>query len=55
MPAMEVFYPLLRLSEEGAKIILGTVNLGAAPRPYFPGKRITGRHGLGIAMKWRRS
>jgi protease I len=32
---MEVFYPLLRLSEEGAKIVLGMVNLGVAPRPYF--------------------
>jgi protease I len=45
---MEVFYPLLRLSEEGARIILGTVNLGVAPRPYLPGKPITGRYGLTV-------
>jgi protease I len=45
---MEVFYPLLRLSEEGAKIILGMVHLGVAPRPYFPGKPITGRYGLTV-------
>jgi len=43
-----VFYPLLRLSEEGARIILGMVHLGVAPRPYFPGKPITGRYGLTI-------
>jgi protease I len=43
---LEVYYPLLRLSEEGAKVILGLVTLGAAPRPYLPGKPITGRHGL---------
>ena len=45
---MEVFYPLLRLSEEGAKVILGLVTLGAAPRPYLPGKPITGRYGLTV-------
>ena len=45
---MEVFYPLLRLSEEGAGIILGMVNLGVAPRPYFPGKPVTGRYGLTV-------
>lgn len=45
---MEVFYPLLRLSEEGAKVILGLVNLGVAPRPYFPGKPVTGRFGLTV-------
>lgn len=45
---LEVFYPLLRLSEEGARVILGTVALGAAPRPSFPGKPITGRHGLTV-------
>jgi protease I len=45
---MEVFYPLLRLSEEGAKIVLGMVNLGVAPRPYFPGKPVTGRYGLTV-------
>ena len=43
---LEVYYPLLRLSEEGAKIILGTVHLGVSPRPYIPGKPITGRYGL---------
>lgn len=51
---MEVFYPLLRLSEEGARIILGTVNLGVAPRPYFPGKPITGRYGLTIPPPFHR-
>ena len=43
---LEVYYPLLRLSEEGAHIVLGLVTLGAAPRPHVPGKPITGRHGL---------
>jgi len=51
---MEVFYPLLRLSEEGANIILGTVSLGVAPRPYFPGKPITGRYGLTVPPPFHR-
>ena len=45
---LEVYYPLLRLSEEGAHVILSLVALGAAPRPYLPGKPITGRYGLTV-------
>lgn len=49
---IELYYPLLRLSEEGAKIIVGTVEGGTHPRPYVPGKPITGRFGLTIPAPW---
>lgn len=42
---IEVLYPLLRLSEEEAKIILATLETSFHPRPVFPGKPITGRFG----------
>jgi len=42
---IEVLYPLLRLSEEGAQIILATLHTGFHPRPAFPEKPITGRFG----------
>lgn len=51
---IELFYPLLRLSEEGAAIVVGTVSLGTHPRPYVPGKPITGRFGLTIPAPWLR-
>lgn len=49
---IEVFYPLIRLSEEGAHIVVGTVVLGFHPRPFMPGKPITGRFGLTIPAPW---
>lgn len=42
---IEVLYPLLRLSEEGARITLATLHSGFHPRPAFPEKPITGRFG----------
>ncbi|MCR4427013.1 MAG: type 1 glutamine amidotransferase [Firmicutes bacterium] len=42
---IEVFYPLLRLSEEGAWITLGVLEMGWHPRPVVPGKPLTGRLG----------
>ncbi len=42
---IEVLYPLLRLSEEGAWITLATVEIGWHPRPVASGKPITGRFG----------
>jgi len=51
---IELFYPLIRLSEEGAKIVVGTVTIGFHPRPFVPGKPITGRFGLPIPAPWLR-
>lgn len=42
---IELLYPLVRLSEEGAWITVGTLDIGFHPRPAFPGKPITGRFG----------
>lgn len=52
---IEVFYPLLRLSEEGAQIVLATLATpGWSPRPFIPGKPITGRFGLTVPPTWMR-
>ena len=42
---VELLYPLLRLSEEGAGIVVVPVAEGLHPRPYFEGKPVTGRFG----------
>jgi len=42
---VELLYPLLRLSEEGAGIVVVPVHEGLHPRPYFEGKPVTGRFG----------
>ncbi|MGE5507608.1 MAG: type 1 glutamine amidotransferase domain-containing protein [Chitinophagales bacterium] len=42
---IELLYPLIRLSEEGAWITVGTLEIGFHPRPAFSGKPITGRFG----------
>ena len=42
---VELLYPLLRLSEEGAEIVVVPVHEGLHPRPYFEGKPVTGRFG----------
>ena len=42
---IELLYPILRLSEEGAKILVVAVNEGLHTRPYFSGKPVTGRFG----------
>jgi protease I len=42
---IELLYPLLRLSEEGADIIVVPVQMGFHPRPYLEGKPVTGRFG----------
>lgn len=50
---IELLYPLLRLSEEGAAITVGTLPVGArglSTRPYFPGKPITGRFGSTVPL-----
>lgn len=42
---IELLYPILRLSEEGADIVVVPVQMGFHPRPYLEGKPITGRFG----------
>jgi protease I len=42
---IELLYPILRLSEEGAEITVVPVSEGHHPRPYIAGKRVTGRFG----------
>jgi protease I len=42
---IELLYPLLRLSEEGAEIVVVPVHQGSHPRPVVEGKPVTGRFG----------
>jgi protease I len=42
---IELLYPVLRLNEEGAEIVVVPVNEGLHPRPYIEGKPVTGRFG----------
>jgi protease I len=42
---VELLYPVLRLSEEGAGIVVVPVREGLHPRPYVEGKPVTGRFG----------
>jgi hypothetical protein len=45
---VELLYPLLRLSEEGARIVLGTYHASFHARPYLKDKPITGRLGYPV-------
>ncbi|MCD6290924.1 MAG: type 1 glutamine amidotransferase [Anaerolineae bacterium] len=42
---IELLYPLLRLSEEGAEVIVVPVKRGLHPRPALEDKPVTGRFG----------
>jgi protease I len=42
---IELLYPVLRLSEEGAEIVVVPVREGLHPRPHVEGKPVTGRFG----------
>jgi protease I len=42
---IELLYPILRLSEEGATVLVAAVPVGNHPRPWFEGKPVTGRFG----------
>ena len=41
----DLLYPILRLSEEGAEIVVAPVPMGLHPRPYLESKPVTGRFG----------
>ena len=45
---IEVYYPFVRLSEEGAWIVFGCLRIGSHPRPVAGQKPITGRFGSTI-------
>jgi protease I len=47
---VELLYPLLRLSEEGAGITVVPVAIGSHPRPAIPGKPVTGRFGHTVPL-----
>jgi protease I len=47
---VELLYPVLRLSEEGAEIVVVPVNEGLHPRPYIGGKPVTGRFGTPVPI-----
>ena len=42
---IELLYPILRLSEEGAEVVVVPVNEGLHPRPQVDCKPVTGRFG----------
>ena len=42
---VELLYPVLRLNEEGAEIVVVPVHEGLHPRPQVEGKPVTGRFG----------
>jgi protease I len=42
---VELLYPVLRLSEEGAEVVVVPVREGLHPRPQVEGKPVTGRFG----------
>ncbi len=45
---IELWYPLLRLSEEGARCFILALNEGLHPRPALPNKYVTGRFGTTV-------
>lgn len=45
---IELLYPFVRLSEEGAEVIVVPVRIGLHPRPSDPSKPVTGRFGMPV-------
>ncbi|MEM4488526.1 MAG: type 1 glutamine amidotransferase domain-containing protein [Desulfurococcaceae archaeon] len=48
---IELLYPFVRLSEEGAEVIIVPVKRGIHPRPALHDKPITGRYGTPIPLQ----
>lgn len=48
---VELLYPFVRLSEEGAEVIIIPVRRGLHPRPADPSKPVTGRYGTPIPLE----
>ena len=47
---IELLYPILQLNYEGAEIVVVPVDEGLHPRPFIPGKPVTGRFGHTIPI-----
>ncbi len=47
---VELLYPFIRLSEEGAEVIIVPMNVGHHPRPSDPSKPVTGRFGTPVPL-----
>ncbi|MEM3948842.1 MAG: type 1 glutamine amidotransferase domain-containing protein [Zestosphaera sp.] len=45
---IELLYPFVRLSEEGAEVVVVPVRAGHPPRPSDPSKPVTGRFGIPV-------
>jgi len=48
---VELLYPFLRLSEEGAEVLIVPVQAGLHPRPALRNKPVTGRYGTPIPLE----
>lgn len=48
---VELLYPFLRLSEEGAEVVIVPVRRGLHPRPSVRDKPVTGRYGTPIPLE----
>lgn len=49
---IELYYPLIRMAEAGAKVIVAAQYGGTHPRPFVGDKPITGRFGMPIPAPW---
>ncbi len=47
---VELLYPFVRLSEEGAEVIIAPMKVGIHPRPADPSKPVTGRFGTPVPL-----
>jgi protease I len=47
---IELLYPFLRLSEEGAEVVIIPIMFGSHPRPACKDKPITGRYGIPVPL-----
>jgi protease I len=48
---IELLYPFLRLSEEGAEVVIIPIREGLHPRPAVKDKPVTGRYGVPIPLE----
>ncbi|MEM0459248.1 MAG: type 1 glutamine amidotransferase domain-containing protein [Thermofilaceae archaeon] len=48
---VELLYPFVRLSEEGAEVTIIPVKIGLHPRPAIPDKPVTGRYGTPVPLE----
>jgi protease I len=47
---VELLYPFIRLSEEGAEVIIVPMKVSLHPRPADPSKPVTGRFGTPVPL-----